>query len=118
VENTREKKWVSLSACNLLVIFEIITVCFISSEYLKPLLVDFPSNNWYQSPVRQKTEKFFGIYPNFQSCQKHILIIPQCRVHPYELTGAKISFIGARGSLHAPPEESAPVAHAQRRAQR
>jgi len=50
VENTREKEWVSLSACNLLVIFEIITVCFISSEYSKPPPVDFPSNNNDMNP--------------------------------------------------------------------
>jgi hypothetical protein len=39
--------------------------------------------------------KFFGRYPNFQSCQKHVLIIPPCRDHPYELTDARISLIGA-----------------------
>jgi hypothetical protein len=35
------------------------------------------------------------------------LIIPQCRFHPYKLTGAKISFIGSRGSPRAPLEHSA-----------
>jgi len=60
-----------------------------------------------------RKQKSFGIYLNFQSCQKHILIIPRCRVHPYELTGAKINFIGSRGSPHAPPEHSDTVAHAQ-----
>jgi hypothetical protein len=40
----------------------------------------------------------------FQSGQKQVLIISQCRVHPYELTGAKINFIGVGGSPHAPPE--------------
>jgi hypothetical protein len=50
----------------------------------------------------------------FKVVKKHILIIPQCRFHPYKLTGAKISFIGARGSLHAPPEDSATASHAPR----
>ena len=27
----------------------------------KPPLVAPPTNNWYQSPVRQKTEEFWGI---------------------------------------------------------
>ena len=43
------------------------------------------------------------------------MIIPPCRVHPYELTGAKLSFIGEGGRTHRvefyPPEDSAPVAH-------
>jgi len=41
------------------------------------------------------------------------LITSQCRVHPYELTGANISFIKAGGSPHAPPETSVTIAHAQ-----
>jgi len=51
-----------------------------------------------------RKQKSFGIYLNFQICQKQVLIIPQCRSHPYELTGAKISVIGALGDPHAPPE--------------
>ena len=54
-----------------------------------------------------RKQKCFGIYLNFQSCQKQVFIIPPCRVHPYELTGAKISLIGAGGSIHAPLEYSA-----------
>jgi len=60
--------------------------------------------------------KYFGRYTNFQSCQKQFLIIPQCRAHPYELTGAKISFIGARGDPHAPPEIPVTVAQSHPRA--
>jgi hypothetical protein len=60
-----------------------------------------------------RKQKCFGRYPNFQSCQKQVLIIPQCRAHPYELTGARISFIGARGSPHAPSNDSALFDHAQ-----
>jgi len=71
------------------------------------------SQQWFIPPtigIRApfvRKQKSFGIYPNFQSCQKHFLIIPQCRFHPYELTGAKISFIGSRGSPRVPPEHSA-----------
>ena len=60
-----------------------------------------------------RKQKCFGIYLNFQSCQKQMLIIPQCRAPPYELTGAKNSLIGARGEQHAPPEDPVIVAHAQ-----
>jgi hypothetical protein len=70
-----------------------------------------PPTNGIRAPFVRK-QRSFGIYPNFQSCQKHILIIPRCRVHPYELTGAKISFIGARSIPHAPFETSVTVAHA------
>ena len=42
-----------------------------------------------------------------------MLIIPQCRAPPYELTGAKNSLIGARDEQHAPPEDPMIVAHAQ-----
>ena len=42
-----------------------------------------------------------------------MLIIPQCRVPPYELTGAKNSLIGARGEQYAPPEDPVTIAHAQ-----
>ena len=52
-------------------------------------------------------QKSFGVYPNFQSCQKQVLIIPQCRSHQDELTAARISLIGDRGEPHAPPEDSA-----------
>lgn len=52
-------------------------------------------------------QKCFGVYPNFQNCQKQVLIIPQCRAHQEELTAAKISQIGVQGSPHAPPEYSA-----------
>ncbi|KAL9397931.1 hypothetical protein Peur_006892 [Populus x canadensis] len=61
-------------------------------------------------------QKCFGRYPNFQSCQKQFLIIPQCRSHPYELTGAKISLIRDGGSPHVPPEDSALLAQSQLRA--
>jgi len=64
-------------------------------------------------PRSSENRSVFGTYPNFQSCQKHVLIIPQCRAHPYELTGAKISLIGYGGSPHAPPEDSALFDHAQ-----
>jgi hypothetical protein len=48
-----------------------------------------------------ENRKVFGIYLIFQSCQKHLLIIPSCRVHPYKLTNAKLSIIGAGGIPHA-----------------
>jgi hypothetical protein len=40
----------------------------------------------------------------FLKLSKHILIIPYCRVLQYELSGAKISLVGARGELHVLPE--------------
>ena len=54
-----------------------------------------------------RKQKSFGVYLNFQSCQKQVLIIPQCRAHPYELTSARINLIGARDEPYAPPEDSA-----------
>jgi hypothetical protein len=76
-------------------------------------------HQWFLPPIIGirapfvRKQKCFGRYPNFQSCQKQVLIIPQCRAHPYEFTGAKIRLIGARGDLHAPPEDSALFSHAQ-----
>ena len=89
-------------------------MCFIPSECFKATTSGFSYQQLVSEPRSSKNRIVFGIYPNFQSCQKHILIIPRCRVHPYELIGARISFIGARGSLHAPPEDSAIVDHAPR----
>jgi len=86
-------------------------VCFIPSECFKATTSGFSHQQLVSEPRSSENKSVFGIYLNFQSCQKHILIIPQCRFHPYELTGAKISFIGSRGSPHAPPEHSATVAH-------
>ena len=89
--------------CKLLVVE--IKPCVLSPlSVSKPPPVVSPTNNWYQSLVRQKNRGVVGIHPFFQSCQKQVLIISQCRVHPYELAGAKISFIRARGSPHAPTE--------------
>ena len=61
-------------------------------------------------------QKSFGVYPNFQSCQKQVLIIPQCRAHQDDLIVARISLIGAFGDPHAPSEDPVTVAHAQPRA--
>ena len=58
-------------------------------------------------------QKSFGVYPNFRSCQKQVLIIPQCRSHQDELTAARISLIGDGGSPHAPPEDPVTVSHAR-----
>jgi len=55
-------------------------------------------------PRSSENRGVVGIHLIFQSGQKQVLIISQCRVHPYELTGAKINFIGAGGSPQAPPE--------------
>jgi hypothetical protein len=88
-------------------------VCFIPSECFKATTSGFSHHQLVSEPRSSENRRVFGIYLNFQSCQKHILIIPLCRVHPYELTGAKFSFIGARGSRHALPETSVTIAHAQ-----
>ena len=87
-------------------------MCFILSECFKATTSGFSHQQLVSEPRSSENRSVFGIYPNFQSCQKHILIIPRCRVHPYKLTGARISFIGVRGSPHAPPEDSATVDHA------
>jgi len=85
-----------------------------------PLRVFQNHHKWFLPPtigIRApfvRKQKCFGRYPNFQSCQKQVLIIPQCRAHPYELTGANISLIGDGGSPHAPPEDSALFDHAPR----
>ena len=72
-----------------------------------------PTNKLVSEPRSSEKQKCFGRYPNFQSCPKQVLIIPPCRAHPYELTGAKISLIGDGGRPHAPPEDSALFDHAQ-----
>jgi hypothetical protein len=88
-------------------------VCFIPSKCFKATTSGFSHQQLVSEPRSSENRRVFGIYLNFQSCQKHILIIPQCRFHPYELTGVKRSFIRARCSSHAPPEHSSTVAHAQ-----
>ena len=64
-------------------------------------------------PRSSENRSVLGDIRIFQSCQKQVLIIPSCRAHPYELTGARISLIGDGGSQHAPPEDSAQFDHAQ-----
>jgi len=87
-----------------------------------PLGVFQSHHQWFLPPtigIRASfvtKHKFFERYPNFQGCPKHVLIIPQCRSHPYELTAAKIRLIGHRGDPHAPPEDSELLDHAQPRA--
>jgi len=84
-----------------------------------PLRVFQNHHKWFLPPtigIRApfvRKQKCFKRYLNFQSCQKQVLIIPPCRGHPYELTGAKINLIGDEGSTHAPPEDSALFDHAQ-----
>jgi hypothetical protein len=65
--NTREKERACIellfSYCKLLVVE--IKQCVLSPMSVsKPPLVVSPTNNWYQSPVRQKTEEFWNI-PKF-----------------------------------------------------
>ena len=61
--NTREKRegvyCKLLCVCKLLVL--VIKQCVLSPPSVsKPPPVVSPTNNWYQSPVRQKTEVFLG----------------------------------------------------------
>jgi hypothetical protein len=83
-----------------------------------PLRVFQSHHKWFLPPtigIRApfvRKQKCFERYPNFQSCQKQVLIIPQCISHPNELTGAKIILIEDFGRPHAPPEDSALFDHA------
>ena len=87
-----------------------------------PLRVFQSHHKWFLPPtigIRASfvtKHKFFGRYPNYQSCQKQVWIIPQRRAHPYELTAAKIRLIGHRGDPHAPPEDPVTVAQSHPRA--
>jgi hypothetical protein len=55
--NTREKE----RACIVSFLFLEIKQCVLSPPSVsKPPPVVSPTNNWYQSPVRQKTEVFLG----------------------------------------------------------
>jgi hypothetical protein len=54
--------------CKLLVVE--IKQCVLSRlSVSKPPPVVYPTNNWYQSPVRQKTEEFWDI-PEFSKLSK------------------------------------------------
>jgi hypothetical protein len=79
-------------------------MCFIPSECFKATTSGFSHQQLVSEPRSLENRGVVGIHLIFQSSQKQVLIIPQCRVHPYELVGVKIRFIGARGGQHAPLE--------------
>ena len=89
-------------------------MCFIPSECFKATTSCFSHQQLVSEPRSSENIRVLGYIRIFQSCQKQVLIIPQCRAHPYELTAARISFIGDGGSPHASPEDSALFAHAPR----
>jgi len=91
-------------------------VCFIPSECFKATTSGLSHQQLVSEPRSSENRSVFGRYPNFQSCQQQVLIIPTCRGNPYELTASRISFIGDGGSSHAPPEDSALFAQSQPRA--
>jgi len=91
-------------------------VCFIPSECFKATTSGFSHQQLVSEPRSSENRSVFGRYPNFQSCQKQVLIIPPCRDHPYELTAVKISSIGHRGEQHVPLEDSELLDHAHPRA--
>jgi hypothetical protein len=91
--------------CKLFVVE--IKLCFIPSECFKATTDGFSHQQMVSEPRTSENRDIVGIHLIFQSCQKHVLIIPQCKVHPYKLTGATIKFIGARGGPHASSESSA-----------
>ena len=91
-------------------------MCFIPSECFKATTSGFSHQQLVSEPRSSENRSVLGDIRIFQSCQKQVLIIPPCRAHPYELTDARISFIGDGGSLHAPPESSVTVAQSHPRA--
>jgi hypothetical protein len=117
--NTREKERasiVSFLSCYKLFVCWNKTVCFIPSECFKATTSGLSHQQLVSEPRSSENRSVFGRYPNFQSCHKHVLIIPPCRSHPYELTAAKISSIGHRRDPHAPPEDPVTVAQSHPRA--